>query len=157
MVSVSDYVVSFIDGRVRLRHPALKNREQAELATAFISGVDGVTEARANPMTGSLLVFYDAEKLSREKLLDMARQGAALLPDDEQVQQVHDGKSPAACCARVLLGRNATRLVDKALLVSLAASLVGAITGMGTVHRVTGAVFALASIQHMAAHRKALW
>lgn len=154
MVSVSDYVVSFIDGRVRLRHPALKNREQAELAIAFISGVDGVTEARANPMTGSLLVFYDVEKLSREKLLDMARQGAALLPDDEQV---HDGKSPAACCARVLLGRKATRLVDKALLVSLAASLVGAITGMGTVHRVTGAVFALASIQHMAAHRKALW
>lgn len=154
MVSVSDYVVSFIDGRVRLRHPALKNREQAELATAFISGVDGVTEARANPMTGSLLIFYDAEKLSREKLLDMARQGASLLPDDEQA---HDGKSPAACCARVLLGRKATRLVDKALLVSLAASLVGAITGMGTVHRVTGAVFALASIQHMAAHRKALW
>lgn len=154
MVSVSDYVVSFIDGRVRLRHPALKNREQTELATAFISGVDGVTEARANPMTGSLLVFYDVEKLSREKLLDMARQGAALLPDDEQV---HDGKSSAACCARVLLGRKATRLVDKALLVSLAASLVGAITGMGTVHRVTGAVFALSSIQHMAAHRKALW
>ena len=150
---ISECITSFIDGRVRLRHPALKNPEAADMVAGFVSGMEGVTEAKVNPVTGSLLIFYDAEKLSRETLLEMAQQGAAFLPEEEPCR---DGKSLTGCCARMLLGRRATRFVDRAMFVSLVASLVGAFTGMGAVHRVTGVVFAAASLQHMAAHRKAL-
>ena len=153
MVSVADCIASFIDGRVRLRHPALKDAATADMVSAVIGGVEGVTSAQANPRTGSLLIFYDTEKLSREKLLELAKQGAALLPEEEK-------PSPGRKCSslsRLLLDRRATRFANRAMFVSLLCSLVGAASGMGAVHRVTGAVFALASLQHMAAHRKALW
>lgn len=153
MVSISDCLVSFVDGRVRLRHPALKSAETSGMISAVVGGVDGVIEVRSNPVTGSLLIFYDTERLSREKLLELAEQGTALLPAEPECRR----ESLSRTCARALLSRRATRLVDRALFVSLLCSLAGAATGMGAVHRITGAVFAVASLQHMAAHRKALW
>ena len=154
MSSVSDCIVSFVDGRVRLRHDALKNPEFAAVAESAAGGLDGVTGVRVNPVTGSLLVFYDPEKLSREHLAALAEQWSAFLPE-ENVSQ--NGRSPECGCVSALLGKKAVRLVDRALLVSLLASLAGAAAGMGTLHRVAGAVFALASVQHVAAHRRALW
>lgn len=152
MLSVADTVTSFIDGRVRLRHPALRNAATADMVASMVSGVDGVESVQVNPRTGSLLIFYDAEKLSREKLLELAEQGAALLPEEEK--SVADKTcSPG----RLLLSRRAVRLGNRAMLVSLLCSLLGAASGMGAVHRVTGAAFALISLQHLAAHRKALW
>ena len=74
MVSVADCVTSFIDGRVRLRHPALRDAATADMAAAVIGGVEGVESVRVNPLTGSLLIFYDAETLSRERLLELAEQ-----------------------------------------------------------------------------------
>ena len=155
MSSVSDCIVSFVDGRVRLRHDALKNPGIAAVAEAAAGGIDGVTSARVNPVTGSLLVFYEPEKLSREKLASFADEWAALLPEEKVVKK--NGRSLEGGCVSILLGRKATRLVDRALLVSLLASLVGAAAGMGTLHRVAGAAFALASVQHLAVHRRALW
>ena len=148
----SDIVTSFIDGRVRLRHPALKDAATVDMAAGMLSGVDGVESVQSNPRTGSLLIFYDAEKLSREKLLELAEQGAAFLQEEQK-------RVPDRTCSLtgMLLSRKATRLGKRAMLVSLLCSLAGAASGMGAVHSVTGAVFALASLQHMAAHRKALW
>lgn len=154
MLSVTDCITSFIDGRVRLRHPALKNAALAETVSAFVRGVDGVENVSANPVTGSLLIVYDTEKLSREDLLELAQQGAALLP-------VKDGKKNGAegvrSLADMLLSRRASRLAGRVMLVSLPLSLAGAVSGMGALHRISGAVFTLASLQHMAAHRKMLW
>lgn len=150
MASIADCVVSFIDGRARLRHPALKDSATADAVAAVVGGVDGVTEARVNPVTGSLLVYYDTERLSRERLLDLARQGFALLPDDRPEARPFGG-------LRAALSPKVTRRVDRVLLCSLLCSLAAAATGMGAVHRITGAVFAAASLQHVAAHRKALW
>ena len=149
---VSDIVTSFIDGRVRLRHPALRNAATADMVASMVSGVDGVESVQVNPRTGSLLIFYDAEKLSREKLLELAKQGAPLLPEEKKAPSGRE-------CSVIsfLLSRRAARLANRAMFVSLLCSLAGAASGMGAVHRVTGAVFALASLQHMAAHRKALW
>lgn len=155
MASVSDHIVSFIDGRVRLRHPALKKPDLADMALSVVKSVEGVTDVRVNPVTGSMLLFYDTEKLSREQLLALAHQCSAFLPDEEEGQRKACRGSAGSACR--LLSRETTRLVDRALLVSLLCSLAGAAAGLEAVHRVTGAVFAVASLQHLAAHRKALW
>ena len=151
MISVSDCVVSAVEGRVRLRHPALKHAATADMAAAVVAGVEGVTKASVNPVTGSLLIFYEPETLSRDKLMELAEQAAALLPDAEEK------RASSARCVDRLLSRRATRMVDKVLFVSLLASLVGAAAGMGGMHRVAGTIFAAASLQHLAAHRRALW
>ena len=152
MDCVCDCITSFIDGRVRLRHPALKQREIADMAAASLGAVDGVTEVKVNPVTGSLQLFYDPEVLSREKLLKLAEQGTAVLPQVSSAKTKRSG-DVLSC----LLGRRATRMVDRAMLVSLLICLAGLAAGSGSLHRVAGAVFTAAGIQHLAAHRKALW
>ena len=78
-MSIVDCITSFVDGRVRLRHPALKDKDTADLVCTVVGGVDGITAVQANPVTGSLLIYYDAEKLTREQLLELAEQGAAFI------------------------------------------------------------------------------
>ena len=153
MTSVSRCITSFIDGRVRLRHDALKNPDIAALAEKAAGGLEGVTGVRVNPVTGSLLLFYDPERLSRDKLMAFAKEWAALLPEEPERKS-----GSASCgCASALLGKRATIFVDRALLVTLLASIAGAASGMGGLHRTAGAAFALASLQHAVAHRRFLW
>lgn len=65
------YVRSFMDGRVRLRHPALQDRQVAALAQKGIAAIPGVREVEVNPLSGSALLLYDSNRLSREQLMEM--------------------------------------------------------------------------------------
>lgn len=65
------YVRSFMDGRVRLRHPALQNRQVAELAQQGIAAIPGVRQVEVNTLSGSALLLYDSGRLSREQLMEM--------------------------------------------------------------------------------------
>ena len=51
------YVRSFMDGRVRVRHPALRD--------AAIAG-----KARAALLSGSALILYDSTRLSQDRLIE---------------------------------------------------------------------------------------
>ena len=169
-MSVLDHITSFVDGRVRLRHPALKDAATAELFCSVVGAVEGLSAVQSNPRTGSLLIFYDAEKLSREQLLELAEQGAAFIPGmngedaPAEAADVAEGEKRKACkvCAPVeeLLGfltkRSTTRFIDRAMLVSLMASLAALPLGNRTVHTAAGGVFVGGLLQHLLAHRKAL-
>lgn len=65
------YVRSFMDGRVRLRHPALQNRQVAELAQRGIAAIPGVEHVEVNSLSGSVLLQYDSRRLSREQLMEL--------------------------------------------------------------------------------------
>lgn len=52
------YVRSFMDGRVRVRHPALRD--------AAIAGKD----IELNPLSGSALILYDSARLSQDRLIE---------------------------------------------------------------------------------------
>ena len=172
-MSVIDCVTSFVDGRVRLRHPALKDKATAELVCTVVGGVDGISAVQANPVTGSLLIYYDAEKLTREQLLELAEQGAAFVPgmngeaapaDAAEGSAEQDGAPRKACAIKApvdeLLGfltrRSTTKFIDRAMLVSLIASLAALPLGSRTVHTAAGGVFVGGVLQHLLAHRKAL-
>ena len=172
-MSVIDCVTSFVDGRVRLRHPALKDKATAELVCTVVGGVDGISAVQANPVTGSLLIYYDAEKLTREQLLELAEQGAAFVPgmngeaapaDAAEGNAEQDGAPRKACAVKApvdeLLGfltrRSTTKFIDRAMLVSLIASLAALPLGSRTVHTAAGGVFVGGVLQHLLAHRKVL-
>jgi hypothetical protein len=172
-MSIVDCITSFVDGRVRLRHPALKDKATAELVCTVVGGVDGITAVQANPVTGSLLIYYDAEKLTREQLLELAEQGAAFIPgmdvegapaEAAAVEESAEGAKRKACkaCAPVdeLLGfltrRSTTKFIDRAMLVSIIASLAALPLGNRSVHTAAGGVFVGGLLQHLLAHRKAL-
>ena len=169
-MSIVDCITSFVDGRVRLRHPALKDRATAELVCTVVGGVEGITAVQANPLTGSLLIYYDAEKLTREQLLELAEQGAAFIPglngEEASVAETAEGEAASrkVCkvCAPVdevlqlLTGRGTTRFVNRAMLVSLIASLAALPLGNRAVHTAAGGVFVSGVLQHLIAHRKTL-
>ena len=115
MEALQKYVTSFIDGRVRLRHPSLKASETADMVADMMRSVDGVTDVHVNPVTGSLLLYYDTQVLSRSDLWDMARQGAAWLGEETPES------SPYRACGTgaFLLNGKVTRWVDRILLLSL--------------------------------------
>ena len=64
-------IASFFEGRVRLRHQALHDPATLAMAETFVSAQEGVKNVAANPRTGSLLVEYEFERISRE-ILEMA-------------------------------------------------------------------------------------
>lgn len=68
------YIVSFTEGRVRLRHPALRAAPVPDALRRELLEHPGVQEATFNTVTGSALLLYDAGQLDRSELL------AALLP-----------------------------------------------------------------------------
>ena len=151
MASVLDSIVSFVDGRVRLRHTALKDAAMAQMAVSVVSGVEGITFVKANPATGSLLIHYNPEQLTREQLLVLAEQGMAFFPEESLKEKA----SRQDICS-ALFGRKANRFVDRAMLVSLIATLAALPLGNRTVHTAAGGVLVGGLVQHLLAHRKAL-
>lgn len=180
-MSVLDYVTSFIDGRVRLRHPALKDAATAEFISGIVGSVEGITNVQTNPVTGSLLIFYDPAKLSREQLLELAEQGVAFLPGAdaetdggfgkaESCEDRDEGEAPGKPCAlsrlaqkapvdevlQFITGRGATKFVNRTMLVALLASLAALPLGNRAIHSAAGGVMVGGVIQHLLAHRKSL-
>ena len=69
MLSFARYVRSFIPGRVRVRHPALTKPAVAAEARDRLLKMQGVTDIELNTETGSALIHYDAQVLSRDELI----------------------------------------------------------------------------------------
>lgn len=73
---MSQYI-HHLPGRLRVKSPHLKgDAGRAHAAREQVSGLDGVLGAEANPITGSLLIHYDLNRVGAEALLDaLRRQG----------------------------------------------------------------------------------
>ena len=69
MSEIESCITSFVDGRVRLRHPSLKRAEDAEQVRGFLASLPGMLRVTVNSRTGSLLLEYDPDQISREDLL----------------------------------------------------------------------------------------
>lgn len=149
-MSVLDHAVSFVDGRVRLRHEALREAGAAELVRNAAGSVEGIRSVEVNTRTGSMLIMYDTSVLGREDLLRLAETGLSYLPSKTA------RRSFRKAAARSLISRPVTKLVNRVLIVSLAAAAVSACGGLVSVHRAAGAVLTVAGVQHFAAHRRTL-
>lgn len=65
------YYLHEIPGRIRVKIPALKrNQELAEEVSTFTFGIPGVTYVAPNTLTGSLIILYDSDKTSSDKILE---------------------------------------------------------------------------------------
>jgi hypothetical protein len=150
-----------------------KNISPAKIGS--INANDGPIPRFRTSVTGSLLIYYDPEKLSREQLLELAEQGMAFLPEAfsaPESGEISDRDAAKGAAARamkavkelapvdealqLLCGRGATKFVNRAMLVTLAASLAGLPLGNKFLHTAAGGAFVGGVLQHLLAHRKAL-
>lgn len=80
------YVRSFTDGRVRIRHPALRREDVLRTAAREMRAIDGVQSVEGNSASGSVLITYDAGILPRERLFAVGEAWALYL------DAVNDGR-----------------------------------------------------------------
>lgn len=73
------YVSSFVDGRVRIRHPALRRAETLNVATENLRAFPGVQSVEGNAVSGSVLIVYDSRAIPRDKLMDVGEAWALYL------------------------------------------------------------------------------
>ena len=73
------YVRSFSDGRVRIRHPALRREDVVAVVKAKHPAIEGVLSLECNTLSGSMLILYDSARLPRERLLAVGKAWAAYL------------------------------------------------------------------------------
>ncbi len=72
MAELKDAVRSLLPGRLRLRHPMLREMTADDLASLrdLLMGIDGMLEVTLNPKVGSALLLWDTNVLPEETLLE---------------------------------------------------------------------------------------
>lgn len=70
MLSFVRYVRSFIPGRVRVRHPALTKEAVAAEAKKRLESMEGISSVELNMQTGSALIQYNADVLSKDMVIE---------------------------------------------------------------------------------------
>ncbi len=84
MEELKKYIRSYVPGRLRLRHPGLKNLdvETMSLITSTVTSAAGITGCTINPEVGSLLLTWDRKALTEADLLGYLSFWAAFIPGD---------------------------------------------------------------------------
>ena len=140
MSEIESCITSFVDGRVRLRHPSLKRAEDAELVRGFLASLPGILRVTVNSRTGSLLLEYDPDQISREDLLALAGQWADFASAQDEA---------AAPRKRRFDRARAIRFTNRGMLATLGASLAFGLAGRERGHVVAGGLFLLFNLAHL--------
>lgn len=154
-----DPIRSSVPGRLRIRCEDLRAPECLRDLEGWIAGLPGVDATRANPVSGSLVVEYDPQLLSRTELEervrahfeepsigDFAQDSAVDAEDEEPVLRV-----------RRFNERKVNQVAKIAGMATLGVSMVAAAAGRKRLHIVTGGMFLGCLAAHLVVHRRRLW
>jgi len=125
-------VVSATNGRVRVRHGALKGSSTAGEIRGKLLEMKGVLDVQINRRVGSLLVMYDKAKISLERILNKV---AEVLHVDLAAL-----KSRMSQANKALTGVKGRRYVKRGMLGALGTAMV-ALVWTERYHVVAGGVF----------------
>lgn len=143
-------IVSSIPGRMRLRFPLLRQGGPREDLVARLQAIDGMTSVEANAVTGSLLLRYEIGRGGQSAMEACVGDALAAALGREP------GVPRATPPARKKAAREWNRVAKLGMLASLPVSLALAAAGSKRLHAVSGGVFTLLLLVHMAVHRRHL-
>ncbi|MGC8854948.1 MAG: HMA2 domain-containing protein, partial [Halothiobacillaceae bacterium] len=119
-------ILSSSPGRIRLRHPALRNPDRLQTLATTIGTWPQVGSVEANARTGSLLILYDATTLDEDLCGQRCTEALSALIPPPSGQLAPPSPTPRhPPSTRVRLNR----LAKRGMLLSLATSLVLAADG----------------------------
>ncbi len=153
---IENYVTSFVEGRLRLRHPILKDSQVVEQIASLLENFPGVESLKHNVRTGSLLLEYDAEVLDQDTLLNIMKQGEQFI-DLENINI--EPKKPLSClpCSlKNMTTREKRKLYNRTMAVSLGVAALAIGVGNERIHALAGVVFLGLSLGHIKRMHKGL-
>ncbi len=155
---IENYITSFVEGRVRLRHPIFKDEQIFNQVQEFLQNIPGVESIKHSANAGSILLEYDADALDKNTLLELLKQGEQML--DFSAFEAAKPCTPVNCCIRDYVSNMSTRDKRKVFNRTMAASLgVTAIAiGLGNkrIHVLAGSLFLALSAWHIKRMHKSL-
>lgn len=131
-------IMSDLTGRLRIRSPLLRSEEHCRRVGDLLTTLRGVRECRLNARSGSLLVIYDPEVLSRSNLLKALEK---ILPLSSEIR-------PKT--------KRELKYLNISMLLSLSGVALGALIEAETLHVISGLIFFLALGFHLYKYRKVL-
>ena len=141
-------ISSFFEGRVRLRHPALKEPGNVAGLTEMLGMYPGVLSTSSNLLTGSLLVHYDPEMISKDDLAVAAKMLEEQIGRAESAESGGKGRGALKSLCKILPRRQELLLLNA----SFALCLLG-LLGSRKVHAWAGGAFALLTLMHILRRR----
>ncbi|MGQ9368063.1 HMA2 domain-containing protein [Azospirillum sp. ST 5-10] len=144
-------IAAAIPGRIRVRHPRLRQAERNRELASRLDGADGLRVAERNPATGSLLLLYDPAYLVPSQAEARVAAAAAAVLDAEGTAPPR----PGGAVRRRSRRRDLNRASKIAMLASLAVAL-GALGTSKRLHAAAGAFFLALLAVHTAIHRRRL-
>ena len=184
--ALKKYIRSYVPGRLRLRHPGLKDIDEPTraLITETVCSAAGITSCTINPKVGSLLLTWDRHLLTQEDLLGYLSFWAAFIPGDalneasEAPGETGVQEAAPATPQRSLTMKNAfeagldvlspyiapgqgsparrRRVTQNRLMLAAGVGSVAALALRGTTHAYLGYVFTAMALWHLYQHRTVL-
>lgn len=149
-------IASSIPGRLRLRHPALRERGRLVRLGELVHEWPGICAVMPNPVTGSLLASYDPALLTEPECRRRAEAAMSKLLSDAKPRAAAIAVSKPARRPRITPA-NANRIAKPVMLASLATSLALAAAGAKRAHILTGIAFLHALGVHVWVQRRNLF
>lgn len=80
--NVTQYI-HHVPGRLRIKSRALKGKQSStQEVIRCLNSMDGIVRSQVNPVTGSMLVFYNPQMVAVEPILDVLKEhGLVATPD----------------------------------------------------------------------------
>jgi hypothetical protein len=135
--------VSFIQGRVRVRAPGLRDAGTLSGIQGMLAAQDGVLAIKGNARVGSLLVLYDPARIPQERL-----EAAVSMLEGMLSTQAEADMRPAGILSQ--------RCENRLLLAIGLLCLIGAACGQRLLHVASGSVCTLLAAKHLIDRRKSL-
>lgn len=124
------FYLHHVPGRLRIQTPRLqRTQEAAQDACDNVMTIEGVCEASANPITGSLLMLYDRQRLAPAQLWEALCDrglvsGVQPIPDEGGVTRITLPQTESTPHNNEFLGAVARFAVEK-LIEHFATALIG--------------------------------
>jgi hypothetical protein len=114
------HCVHHVPGRMRVRSPRVKNNHRhAQALEQFLRGLDGVGEASASTVTGSVVVHYAVGETSGQAILDRLKTSGFLV--------AHPEPTPPVISLSKSVGQRALETVVEKLVERSAVALISAL------------------------------
>ncbi len=160
---IEEHIVSFTEGRIRLRHSALRNAALGAEISAFIRSMNGIESVEHKALTGSLLIHYDETIITEEEIHTLLEQGEGWLnanaPQQEAVAQSVSEKKE--CCSFVSMPCGLTqaqkrKIFYRGMTATFVATLLTGGVGNKQAHYIAGGAFAALTLAHLWRMRRAI-
>lgn len=156
-------IVSFIEGRIRLRHPILTDESVVQQIASAMQGYTGIHHISNNLRTGSLLVEYDPTIISQADLLAASQAFEAQFlcaeidEPDQDIAQLEMDEEEARVVQRlqqVLDQLKKTFRNDSGILfIMLLSSVASGFFGLKKWHTTIATAFAVVALKHFTSRR----